>query len=322
MSIDLAEISSFHIGGHVATVSGRATRSVFLPQQPVPYLIDPNGEFDVGQIYVQTLKLARPKHSLPLLLWHGGGLTGAIWEAQADGGPGWVSHFLRAGFNVYVSDAVGMGRASWAHQPELFPSEPLFRSKREVWEHFRIGPAGSYDTIPEKRLSFEGTQFPCFRFDQFTKKITPRWPGMEKVSMEAYCAFVVSVGPCIIVAHSSAADFAYEAARRWPKYVRGLCLVEPGVPPPWQISTSIKVFRERRLLLVFGDFFEQSHYWSTLRKQLHDWAQQVGEPPLVEWINLPQRGIVGNSHCPMADSNSEAVANLVIDWAAQSCGKP
>ncbi|MBB4428321.1 pimeloyl-ACP methyl ester carboxylesterase [Bradyrhizobium sp. CIR48] len=321
MGIDLAEISSFYVGGRVATVSGRATRNVILPQHPVPYLVDPNGDFDVGQIYVQAFKLARPKHAVPLLLWHGGGLTGAVWETQADGGPGWLSHFLRAGLDVYVTDAVGAGRASWAHQPELFPSEPLFRSKRECWEHFRIGPVGSYDTDPKKRLTFEGTQFPDDKFDQFTKMITPRWEGVEEASAEAYCALVASIGCCIIVAHSSAAAFAYEAVRRMPDFVRALCLVEPSAPPAWPISTSIQVFQERRLLLLFGDFFEHSSCWRTLRSQMQNWARQVDRVSLLEWMDLPQRGIVGNSHCPMADRNSESIATLVIDWLVQSCGR-
>ena len=38
--------------------------------------VDPNGEFEVEQMYVQYVKLAQPKGKVPLLLWHGGGLSG------------------------------------------------------------------------------------------------------------------------------------------------------------------------------------------------------------------------------------------------------
>jgi hypothetical protein len=34
----------------------------------------------------------------------------------------------------------------------------------------------------------------------------------------------------------------------------------------------------------------------------------------VEWIDLPARGITGNSHALMADDNSDAIAMIVHDW--------
>ena len=48
-------------------------------------------------MYVQYVKLANPKARYPLLLWHGGGLTGVTWESKPDGKPGWQLFFLRAG---------------------------------------------------------------------------------------------------------------------------------------------------------------------------------------------------------------------------------
>ena len=36
----------------------------------------------------------------------GGGLSGVTWETKPDGNPGWQQFFLKAGHDVYVSDAV------------------------------------------------------------------------------------------------------------------------------------------------------------------------------------------------------------------------
>src|SRR6195256_4632638 len=107
------EVGSFHVGGRTETLSGMPAKEiVFSPGAP-PLKVDPNGEFEVDQMYVQYVKLAQPKGRVPLLLWHGGGLTGVTWETKPDGKPGWQQFFLNAGYDVYVSDAVERGRASW-----------------------------------------------------------------------------------------------------------------------------------------------------------------------------------------------------------------
>src|SRR5258707_15835964 len=124
-------------------------------------------------MYVQYVKLYGPyvRARYPLLLWHGGGLSGVTWETKPDGKPGWQQFFLKAGHDVYVSDAVERGRASWARYPEIFRTEPFFRTKKEAWELFRIGP--SYE-IGGQRVAFEGQQFPIHALDHFAKQGAPR----------------------------------------------------------------------------------------------------------------------------------------------------
>src|SRR5438309_1784471 len=78
------EVGSFHIGGHTETLNGLPSKEiVFSPGAP-PIKVDPNGEFEVEQMYVQYVKQAQPKSKLPLLLWHGGGLSGVTWETKPD----------------------------------------------------------------------------------------------------------------------------------------------------------------------------------------------------------------------------------------------
>src|SRR5213075_1853111 len=83
------EVGSFHVGGHTETLNGLPSKEiVFSPGAPA-IKVDPNGEFEVEQMYVQFVKQAAPKSKLPLLLWHGGGLSGATCETKPDGKPGW-----------------------------------------------------------------------------------------------------------------------------------------------------------------------------------------------------------------------------------------
>jgi hypothetical protein len=116
------ELGSFHVGGRTAAVTGMPTRDVVFSPGAPPIKVDPNGEFAVEQMYVQYVKLAQPKAKVPILLWHGGGLSGVTWETKPDGKPGWQQFFLNVGYDVYVSDAVERGRASWARYPEIFKS--------------------------------------------------------------------------------------------------------------------------------------------------------------------------------------------------------
>jgi hypothetical protein len=196
------EVGSFHVGGRTAALSGMPTRDVVFSPGAPPIKVDPNGEFAVEQMYVQYVKLVQTKAKVPILLWHGGGLTGVTWETKPDGKPGWQQFFLNAGYDVYVSDAVERGRASWARYPEIFRSEPMFRTKKEAWELFRIGP--SYE-IGGQRVEFEGQRFPVEAFDQFAKQGVPRWVTNDAATQKAYDALVEKVCPCIIAYTARAA---------------------------------------------------------------------------------------------------------------------
>ena len=82
-SLSVAEIGSFHIGGRAVSRSGLPARQVAFTAGSSPIEVDPNGDFEVEQMYVHYVRLAQPKARYPLLLWNGGGLTGVTWETQA-----------------------------------------------------------------------------------------------------------------------------------------------------------------------------------------------------------------------------------------------
>jgi hypothetical protein len=111
----VSEVGSFHIGGRQVTLSGLPPKEIVFTAGAPPLKVDPNGDFEVEQMYVQYVKLFGPyaRAKYPLLMWHGGGLAGVTWETKPDGRPGWQQFFLRSGHDTYVSVAVERGRASW-----------------------------------------------------------------------------------------------------------------------------------------------------------------------------------------------------------------
>ena len=308
----VCEIGSFHLGGHQATLTGLPTRDVvFSPGSPA-FKVDPNGEFEVDQMYVQFVKLAQPRAKVPILFWHGGGLTGVTWETKPDGKPGWQQWFLNAGYDVYVSDAVERGRASWARYPEIYKSEPLFRTKKEAWELFRFGP--SYE-VGGRRATYDGVQFPVDAFDQFMKQGVPRWVTNDAATLAAYDALVQKVCPCIVVVHSQGGNFGFTAALNAPDKIKALIAVEPsGAPDPAKVD----VARVKSVphLIVWGDFLDKNTTtWPGLVRIVRRYREALlAAGAKADVLDLPATGIKGNTHMLMMDANSDAIAKLIDDW--------
>ena len=315
--MQVSDVGSMHVGGRPVTLSGLPVREiVFTPGAP-PFRVDPNGDFETDQMYVQWVKLANPSGRYPILMIHGGGLSGVTWETKPDGNPGWQKYFLKAGYDVYVADAVERGRASWSRYPEIFKGEPFFRTKKEAWELFRIGPADSYQTDPAQRKSWPETQFPTAAFDQFAKQGVPRWSTNDAATQRAYDELVQKICPCVIIVHSQGGNFAFNAALKAPDKVRAIAAIEPsGSPDP--AKTDLKNLKGVPHLFVWGDRLDTNDLWKKITPALgryRDGLIAAGTP--VTEIKLPERGIRGNSHMMMMDRNSDEIAGMVKSWLDQ-----
>ena len=74
--IQLKDMGSFHVGGREVTISGRPVKEVVFSPGSVPAKVDPNGVYQVEQMYVQYFIPQDKRGVLPLLMWLGCGLTG------------------------------------------------------------------------------------------------------------------------------------------------------------------------------------------------------------------------------------------------------
>lgn len=184
--IQLAQMGSFHVGGREVVISGKPVKEVLFTPGGVPAKVDPNGVYQVEQMYVQYF-IPKDPRGLPLLMWHGGGLSGVTYETTPDGREGWLNYFVRKGWPTYNSDAVERGRSGWAMYPEIFPTEPVFLTKENPFERFRIGQgAGSYNKDVAKMKPMLGSQFPVEGYDNFTKQNVPRWTSTDAPTIAAY----------------------------------------------------------------------------------------------------------------------------------------
>jgi pimeloyl-ACP methyl ester carboxylesterase len=310
------EIGSFHVGGHIARIEGLPPRGRISTASGPVHPIDPNGEIMVGQMYVQFVRLAAPRATAPLLMWHGGGMTGVNWETTPDGRPGWQMFFLRAGFDTYVSDAVERGRAGWAPFPGIYKDEPYFRTGKEAWEEtFRFGPPGSWHADPALRRTHPGLRFPAAHFDAYLAQFVPRWGGNDALTRSAYAALLDRMAEgAIIVTHSQGGNFGLTAAATRPDRVRAVISLEPsGAPDPAQHDP--RALAGIPHLFLWGDYLDRHELWVRFRPNVARWRDALAAAGCdVTWIDLPARGITGNSHALMADDNSDAIAAIALDW--------
>jgi pimeloyl-ACP methyl ester carboxylesterase len=314
--LSVREIGSFFVGGEMVRLEGLPRRErISTPGGPT-HSIDPNGEIIAGQMYVQYVRLAEARNSAPLLMWHGGGMTGVNWETTPDGRPGWQMVFLRAGFDTYISDAVERGRASWAPFPQVYPEAPYFRTAKEVWEEvFRFGPADSWDAASAKRRAHPGLKFPIASIEAFLCQSAPRWGCNDLTTQRAYDMLLRRFDKgVVILTHSQAGNFGMTAALRAPERVRAVISLEPsGAPDP--AHQDARLLKAVPHLFIWGDYLDRHSFWIEslpASKRWRDALRQAG--CAVTWTELPALGIRGNSHALMSDANSDEIARLALDW--------
>jgi len=102
--IQLSQMGSFHVGGREVVLSGKPIKEVLFAPGGVPAKVDPNGVYQVEQMYVQYFIPQNPRGSFPLMLWHGGGLSGVTYETTPDGREGWLNYFVKKGWATYNSE--------------------------------------------------------------------------------------------------------------------------------------------------------------------------------------------------------------------------
>jgi len=310
--IVLRGMGSFHVGGRIAEVSGKEVRQIQRqPGGPMTKL-DPNGQYMVEAMYVQYFLPKNRKGKYPLLMWHGGGLTGVTFESTSDGRDGWLNHFIRKGWDVYNSDAVERGRSGFANS-DVWSDAPIFLTYQDPFERFRIGDGpGSWNADPAKRKLMPGSAFPAEAYENYMKQTVPRWLSTDKAIVAAYLELVDKICPCVLLGHSQGGTFGFQAAEQRPDKIKAFVAVEAS--SPGNIANAPKL-KGIPVLQVFGDYVDQHPRWSLFKKMDMEYGNAIKSAGgSAEWINLPDIGIKGNSHMLMQDKNSDQIAEVIQKW--------
>jgi hypothetical protein len=312
--IVLREMGSFHIGGRVVEIAGRPAETKVLSPGGIPATFDPNGPYQVEAMYVQYFLPQNRRGKYPLLMWHGGGLTGVTYETTPDGREGWLNMFIRNGWDVYNSDAVERGRSGFA-PPEVWNGEPHFLTKADPFERFRIGQGErSWNADPAKMKLMPETLFPVDAYDNFNRQMVPRWTQTDAAIIAAYIALVDRLGPCVVICHSQGCGFGFRVAQARPDKIKALVAIEPAVAGDKALAGKLK---DIPTLVIYGDNILPGSRWSKMRQLGLDYVEAVrAAGGIMDVVNLPEAGIMGNSHMLMMDKNNDEIAGLIQKWLA------
>lgn len=299
-AITLSDFGSFHVSGRLVQMTGKPQVSLHLTEALHQFTHDPNGHYAIEGAYVQYMIPANATGAAVLLI-HGGGMNGAVWETTPDGRKGWLHLLLEAGHPVYIVDMVERGRAGFCALDDVWPSRPIMRTIEDAWETFRIGTREA-----DGLRAFVGQKYPADHFIHSAYAWSPRWTDTEAAAAAALRKVIQRIGPAHIVAHSSGSGVTAQAMSEFCSGdVLSLCLIEPAGLP------KLSQFPEIPVLAVWGDFMEQSPFWISLREMCRTACSNSGID--MDEILLADTGLPGHSHLPMQDIGNEEVLHAILD---------
>ena len=311
---ELEKFGSFHVGGRLVEVEGKPKRTIWFTETN-SHEQDPNGKFLIEQLYVQYFIPKNKKFDYPLVLLHGGGLTGACWETTPDGRPGWLNEFLLQGFAVYVIDNVERGRSGFCAVEGVWEGDPIPRTLDEAWDIFRFGPPDGYKT----GTTFQGQRFPLQALEAFQKQFVPRWTSTSNAQIRGIGAALREIGPCVLLCHSQGGFLGSRAAIENSNCIRAVICAEAS---GWPLLENIKfeAVDGKPWLVLLGDFIEQSERWREAKKETQTVCEKINSVGgKAELVSLPEIGFPGATHMFMMDEHSADIAQWIGDWIKKSC---
>jgi esterase/lipase len=144
------------------------------------------------------------------------------------------------------------------------------------------------------------------------RQTVPRWLSTDAAVIAAYTALVDKICPCVILAHSQGGAFAFKVAEQRPDKIKAIVAIESATAG---IVANAPKLKDVPVLMVFGDYVEQHPRWAAFKKIDTEYGNAIkAAGGTVDWINLPEIGIKGNSHMLMQDKNNAEVAAVIQKW--------
>ena len=300
-------------------------------QQTVTELgsLGPDDEITVNQMYVEYM-VPQGAKKVPVVMLHGGTLSGKTYDTTPDGRMGWYEYFVRQGHPVYIPDQVGRARSGFNQAvfsnvragntlPQAQPSVLRLGDKFGAWTNFRFGPAPG--------VPFPDTQFPVEAADQFSKQGVPDLNAglpSPNPTFKALSDLSLQLNGAVLMGHSQGARQPTPAALIDPRRFKGLILIEPGncTRPTGSVLTDEEISKLATLpiLVIFGDHLDPptglpTPTWRVNYNDCQNFITRVKNAGgNIHMLHPPNLGIFGNTHMIMQDKNNLQIADLIMEW--------
>jgi pimeloyl-ACP methyl ester carboxylesterase len=194
-------------------------------------------EYISGQMYVEVRIPAEKTKPYPIVMVHGGTMSGTNFTGTPDGREGWAQYFVRQGYVVYVVDQPGRGRSGYlaaAYGPNRNVERSNSASRFVAQEKFNLWPQahlhtqwpGNGEPDDDATMQLASGQLPAIA--SFTKQ--------QFLNRDALLALLEKIGPSILLVHSQAGAFGWPVADGRPDLVKAILAIEPNGPPFYAVE--------------------------------------------------------------------------------------
>lgn len=208
----LAKTGWLYAGGHMEKADGK--------------------EYMTGHLYAEYMIPAQQTHPYPIIMVHGGTMSGTNFTGTPDGREGWAQYFVRQGYAVYSVDQVGRGRSSY-NEKFYGPAEQTDATNNQS----RYSAQEKFNRWPQAHLH---TQWPgdgSMQDPAVQQLISSQLPAIKAfarqmaLNRDGLVALIDKIGRSILLVHSQAGAFGWPVADARPDGVKALVAVEPNGPP-------------------------------------------------------------------------------------------
>ncbi len=325
LSVACGALMSWTCFGHAAEPPVLKDQGSFFINGEVVKTQNPGGEAPGGRVVVNQMyvEYAVPKRqlagSVPIIMVHGSGHAGKTYDTTPDGREGWKQHFLRKGYTVYVIDHAGRARSGWYPEAinqaqtkgdaSLIPKGGVIQFTYErAWGVFRFGPK------PDEWWA--DSKFPQKHVDQYMAQLVPNTEvtlhQSPQPTVAALVALLDKIGPAMVMVHSQSGTYGTQTALARPALVKALISVE-GRSGCNLTPEQTQVMARLAWLNVAGD-----HAWNgegECRKAVDQVVKAGGK---ANFLATYEKGVRGNTHMMMMDTNNLQVADWILDWIGEA----
>jgi pimeloyl-ACP methyl ester carboxylesterase len=297
-----------------------------------------NGSVDVlNPLFVQYMLPARKRHEHPIVFIHGGGGQGTDWLETPDGRDGFVDYFVADGWDVYVVDRPGHGRAQsnagcgngMVRVGNSAIISRLSTSAPSVW------PGGQPTPTNDAVIGWTASS------------ATAPYCG-DALAAEKISALLDEIGPAVLLAHSAGGGATFRVPDLNPKRVVGIIGFETASSNPaaagfnnspapmtaWRAEPPLPAnfaAVETNGCAMQGDRPSKLVNYAGLAIVLVATEMGTSSKAAIEcgaavWnqagakassVYLPDRGLKGGGHFAMAQLDNASYARAFIELAAE-----